>query len=90
LVILTRLTTTTTVFNLLLLVYSVIQIAEIRGKAGTIVDAASQQAVTILTALIPCVIALAQVVYVALAWKIYEEFGWKVRDCLSLTTAVYQ
>jgi hypothetical protein len=34
--------------------------------------------VEILTAIIPCVIALAEVAYIALGWKIYNEFGWKV------------
>jgi len=69
-------------FNLLLLVYSIIQISEIRDKLNTVVDESSQQIVRILTATIPCVIAFAQVVYGALAWKIYEEFGWKVYKLL--------
>jgi len=69
-------------FNLLLLVYSIIQISEIGGKAETIISQTSLQAVKILTTSIPCVIAFAQIVYAALAWKIYEEFGWKVYKLL--------
>ncbi|KAG9087629.1 hypothetical protein FS749_002791 [Ceratobasidium sp. UAMH 11750] len=69
-------------FNLLLLVYSIIQIYEIGGKAETIINQASLQTVKVLTTSIPCVIAFAQIVYAALAWKIYEEFGWKVYKLL--------
>ncbi|KAG8728715.1 hypothetical protein FRC12_021553 [Ceratobasidium sp. 428] len=69
-------------FNLLLLVYSIIQISEIGGKAETIISQTSLQTVKILTTSIPCVIAFAQIVYAALAWKLYEEFGWKVYKLL--------
>lgn len=69
-------------FNLLLLLYSIIQISEIQAKANTIINTASVTTVRILTTSIPCVIAFAQVVYLALAWKIYQEFGWKVYKLL--------
>lgn len=70
------------IFNLLLLVYSVIQISEINLKSEVVIKESSQQVVRALTSTIPCVIALAQVVYVGLAWKIYQEFGWKVYKLL--------
>lgn len=69
-------------FNLLLLIYSIIQISEIRDKLNTVVEENSQQVVRILTAAVPCVIAFAQVAYVTLAWKLYGEFGWKVYKLL--------
>jgi hypothetical protein len=61
-----------------LLTYSIIQISEIRVKSNVVIKEASQQIVKTLTSTIPCVISVAQVVYVGLAWKIYQEFGWKV------------
>ncbi|QRV86585.1 Golgi apparatus membrane protein [Ceratobasidium sp. AG-Ba] len=69
-------------FNILLLLYSIIQIFEIGAKADTIINPTSLQTVQILTSLIPCVIGFAQVVYIGLAWKIYQEFGWKVYKLL--------
>jgi len=38
--------------------------------------------ITVLTTIIPIVIAIAEVVYIALGWKIYTEFGWKVYKLL--------
>ncbi|CAE6415887.1 unnamed protein product [Rhizoctonia solani] len=70
------------IFNMALLIYSIIQIDEIRVKSEVVINESSQQAVKALTATIPCVISLAQVVYVGLAWKIYQEFGWKVYKLL--------
>jgi hypothetical protein len=68
-----------TVFNILFLVYAVIQIYEIRnsllpGPTGLLSDIP----ISTLTAIIPCVISAAEVAYIALGWKIYQEFGWKV------------
>lgn len=34
--------------------------------------------ITVLTTIIPIVISVAEVAYIALGWKIYNEFGWKV------------
>jgi len=64
-----------TIFNALFLAYAVIQIGEIRElnirSTGTI-------PINVLTTIIPIVIAIAEVAYIALGWKIYDEFGWKV------------
>ncbi|KAF8213286.1 hypothetical protein K438DRAFT_1803722 [Mycena galopus ATCC 62051] len=55
--------------------YAIIQIGEIRelhiASTGTV-------PINVLTTVIPIVIALAEVAYIALGWKIYDEFGWKV------------
>ncbi|KAF7306731.1 hypothetical protein MIND_00464800 [Mycena indigotica] len=66
-----------TIFNALFLVYAVIQIGEIR-QLDVASTATSKLPVTTLTAIIPCVIALAEISYIALGYKIYHEFGWKV------------
>jgi hypothetical protein len=64
-----------TIFNALFLAYAIIQIGEIRelhiASTGTV-------PINVLTTVIPIVIALAEVAYIALGWKIYDEFGWKV------------
>ncbi|KEP53732.1 hypothetical protein V565_026770 [Rhizoctonia solani 123E] len=70
------------IFNMALLTYSVIQIYEISVKSDMVIQESAQKIVQALTTTIPCVIALAQVVYVGLAWKIYQEFGWKVYKLL--------
>ncbi|KAJ7932615.1 hypothetical protein B0H13DRAFT_1701556 [Mycena leptocephala] len=65
-----------TIFNALFLVYAVIQIGEIRElnpSSGT-----GAIPVNVLTTIIPIVIAVAEVAYIALGFKIYHEFGWKV------------
>ncbi|KAJ7071233.1 hypothetical protein C8F01DRAFT_1362976 [Mycena amicta] len=65
-----------TIFNALFLVYAVIQIGEIRQldtSASTL-----RIPITTLTSVIPVVIAVAEVSYIALGYKIYHEFGWKV------------
>ncbi len=38
--------------------------------------------IAVLTTIIPVVIAVAEVAYIALGWKIYNEFGWKVYKLL--------
>ncbi|KAK7058280.1 hypothetical protein VNI00_001911 [Paramarasmius palmivorus] len=70
-----------TMFNALFLVYAIIQISEIRE----IVNSSSQETgiitsipVNVLTTIIPIVISVAELAYIALGWKIYDEFGWKV------------
>ena len=67
------------IFNILFLVYAVIQIYEIRvlllpGPTGLLSDIP----ISTLTTIIPCVISVAEIAYIALGWKIYQEFGWKV------------
>ncbi|KAJ7783552.1 hypothetical protein DFH07DRAFT_191021 [Mycena maculata] len=34
--------------------------------------------INVLTTIIPIVISIAEIAYIALGWKIYNEFGWKV------------
>ncbi|KAJ1309654.1 hypothetical protein OPQ81_006421 [Rhizoctonia solani] len=70
------------IFNMALLIYSIIQIYEISIKSNVVIKQSAQHVVRALTTTIPCVISLAQVVYVGLAWKIYQEFGWKVYKLL--------
>ncbi|KAJ7107643.1 hypothetical protein C8R43DRAFT_937159 [Mycena crocata] len=65
-----------TIFNALFLVYAVIQIGEIRELDTS--SATGSVPINVLTAIIPIVIAIAEVAYIALGWKIYHEFGWKV------------
>jgi hypothetical protein len=67
-------------FNALFLVYAVIQIGEIKESVTDANDARgiSSIPINVLTTMIPIVIALAEVAYIALGWKIYHEFGWKV------------
>lgn len=67
-------------FNLSFMIYSIIQIGEIREIGGSL----SQQTgfsdipINVLTTIIPCVIAAAELAYIGLGWKIYTEFGWQV------------
>jgi hypothetical protein len=69
-----------TAFNLSFMIYSIIQIGEIRAIGGSL----SQQTgisdipINVLTTIIPCVIAAAELAYIGLGWKIYTEFGWQV------------
>jgi len=72
-----------TVFNALFLAYAIIQIGEVKTAIATIGTGGtsggfSRVPITVLTTIIPIVISVAEVAYVALGWKIYNEFGWKV------------
>jgi len=64
------------IFNALFLVYAIIQIGEIRQLDTSL--ATSAIPINALTTVIPIVIALSEVAYIALGYKIYNEFGWKV------------
>jgi hypothetical protein len=71
------------VFNALFLAYAIIQIGEVKTAistigTGTSAGGFSKIPITVLTTIIPIVISVAEVAYVALGWKIYNEFGWKV------------
>jgi len=71
------------IFNALILVYSAIQIQEVRSifppnQTGIF----SKVPITVLTDIIPIVIGIAEVAYIGLGWKIYTEFGWKVYKLL--------
>jgi hypothetical protein len=65
-----------TIFNALFLVYAVIQIGEIRQLDTS--SSTSKIPIDVLTTIIPIVIAISEVSYMALGYKIYHEFGWKV------------
>lgn len=69
-------------FNALFLLYAIIQIGEIRQALSTATalhdHGVDSIPINVLTTIIPIVIAVAEIAYVALGWKIYNEFGWKV------------
>jgi len=69
-----------TFFNALFLVYAIIQINEVKESVTTSTGTEGLQKIpiTVLTTIIPIVISVAEVAYIALGWKIYNEFGWKV------------
>lgn len=69
------------IFNLLFLIYAIIQIGEIQGSTTTS-DGFIKLPVNVLTNIIPVVISTAEIAYIALGWKIYNEFGWKVYKLL--------
>jgi len=74
-----------TAFNLIFLIYAIVQIFEIRSALPT--SASSQSAIfnipiNILVIIIPFVIALAELAYIVLGWSIWREFGWKVYKLL--------
>lgn len=67
-------------FNFLFLIYSVVQINEVKtGFDEMSGHAASQhKIVPILLTVVPCVIGAAEFLFLVLSWKIYREFGWQV------------
>jgi len=69
-----------TVFNALFLFYAVVQSSEVRHSVTAVSSQSglSHIPINVLTALLPIVISLAELAYIALAWTIYNEFGWKV------------
>jgi len=73
-----------TVFNALFLAYAIIQIGEMKQSVTTSTgtEGLGKIPITVLTTIIPVVISVAEVAYIALGWKIYNEFGWKVYKLL--------
>ncbi|TCD70065.1 hypothetical protein EIP91_005046 [Steccherinum ochraceum] len=67
-----------TVFNGILLAYSVIQITEVEGLIPPNTPGFSHIPIKDLTRIIPIVVAVAECAYIGLGYKIYTEFGWKV------------
>lgn len=65
------------IFNLLFLLYAVIEIGEIKNSSTTSAGILHVP-VNVLTDIIPAVISAAEIAYIGLGWKIYNEFGWKV------------
>ncbi|PCH33420.1 hypothetical protein WOLCODRAFT_22003 [Wolfiporia cocos MD-104 SS10] len=64
------------IFNALFLLYAIIQIGEINKTP--IPSSSHGIPIPTLTTIIPIVISVAELAYIALGWKIYNEFGWKV------------
>jgi len=57
----------------------VIQIKEIQDTmASSSLSSTATIPINVLTTIIPIVISVAEVAYIALGWKIYHEFGWGV------------
>lgn len=71
-----------TAFNALFLLYAIIQIKEVQEAVANTAAATSRGVtnipINVLTTIIPIIISLAEIAYIALGWKIYHEFGWKV------------
>ncbi|KZT43920.1 hypothetical protein SISSUDRAFT_1039843 [Sistotremastrum suecicum HHB10207 ss-3] len=67
-----------TMFNALFLVYAILQISEIRNTWPQGEPQNSTIPINILTAIIPCVIGVAELAFIVLGWSIWREFGWKV------------
>ncbi|KZT06768.1 uncharacterized protein LAESUDRAFT_699590 [Laetiporus sulphureus 93-53] len=65
-----------TIFNALFLFYAIVQIGEI--DSTSISESTSVISIHALTMIIPIIISVAELAYIALGWKIYKEFGWKV------------
>lgn len=67
-------------FNVCFLIYAIIQIGEIRQVLGDgVVDGSGQRVpVQVLTGAIPCVIGIAQILYLILSWYLWREFGWQI------------
>lgn len=70
------------VFNAVFLVYSIIQISEVKALIPAGTTGFSNIPIDVLTTVIPIVISVAEVAYIGLAWKIYQDFGWKVYKAL--------
>ncbi|SNX81674.1 uncharacterized protein MEPE_00379 [Melanopsichium pennsylvanicum] len=68
------------IFNACFLIYSLIQISEIRSVLGDGVAEGSSQTVPVqvLTGAIPIVIAIAEISFIVLGWKLWKEFGWQI------------
>jgi len=68
------------IFNACFLIYSLIQISEIRSVLGDGVAEGSSQTVPVqvLTGAIPIVIAIAEISFIILGWKLWKEFGWQI------------
>jgi len=77
-----------TIFNGLLLMYSVIQKSEILSAVPSTTTGITDISVNALTTIIPVVIGVAEVAYIALGLKIYREFGWQVYKLLGADRSV--
>lgn len=66
------------IFNALFLLYAIIQITEIKAVTLEPSGGISRIPINTLAIIIPIVISVAEIAYIALGWRIYTEFGWKV------------
>lgn len=68
------------IFNACFLIYSIIQISEIRSVLGDGVAEGTSQTipVQVLTGAIPIVISVAEIAFVVLGWHMWKEFGWQI------------
>ncbi|KAI0374406.1 hypothetical protein BV20DRAFT_936044 [Pilatotrama ljubarskyi] len=66
------------IFNALFLLYAIIQITEINAVPLQPTAGISNIPIHTLAVIIPIVISVAEIAYIALGWRIYTEFGWKV------------
>jgi hypothetical protein len=62
--------------NRLAQVYAVIQIFEVRTLLNF--NSSGMTPSEVITIIIPVVVLIAEIAYIALGWKIYSEFGWQV------------
>ncbi|CCA69297.1 hypothetical protein PIIN_03196 [Serendipita indica DSM 11827] len=67
-----------TIFNLLFLVYSVIQAAEINTVQTSLQSGITAVGIKPLTIISSVVIGISELVFIATGYQIYKEFGWKV------------
>lgn len=65
------------IFNALFLLYAIIQITEIKSVTLEPSGGMSNISINTLALIIPIVISVAEIAYIALGWRIYTEFGWK-------------
>ncbi|KAF8649790.1 hypothetical protein AX16_005556 [Volvariella volvacea WC 439] len=79
-----------TIFNALFLSYAIIQIREVRDAVSDASTGVSDIPINVLTTIIPIVISIAEIAYIALGWKIYHEFGWKVYKFLGADRRIKQ
>jgi len=65
------------IFQLMSLLYGVIQISEIRSAFDSI-GVTNDTSITVLLDVIPIMLAITFIVYVPLTWQIFKEFGWEI------------
>jgi hypothetical protein len=63
-------------------VYAVVQISEIRAVLPPDASSGFFIPVNVITVMLPCIIATAELAYLFLGWSIWKEFGWKVYKLL--------
>jgi hypothetical protein len=73
-------TTLHSLFNAAFLAYAIIQSREIQASLASVHDqnGFSHIPVNVLLTVLPIVIGVSELIYIALSYKIYTEFGWKV------------